>query len=741
MALARGGLLHVKDATAVACVAMPQSMGRRALNAREAVRSIAGLSNPGALARIRGPDGRYILPEQKENQLWSPSNTGVSDTLAATDADRSEYAPAVMKTTRDPEIPLNLARLVGADHESHSGDESADRRETISPDGPHNKNNEMTEQDNARSNFVGESWYASYVLSTSAAGHSELHRPIERGQSSSAYSSPADGGSVVIDSRKRRSATKVPPSDLPSQHLTERLLEVYFQRFHVFCPILDRGTFLSSVRDGSVSITLLRSVLYIASVHCGPEIFHLMGYTTRLDAGDDLFSKACASFDADYESDRTTMVLASYLLHYYFGKPTSYRDTLWWLGNAIRSAECMGYHRSTKNSKMDARQKAQWKRIWWCLYIRDRQVCLSTGPPMSINDLDCDVEDLTMEDFPDESPETAQYIIGQVSLNKIDPVSNMFYCHCSPSRLSLSRDPSVRQIARREIQAAMEDWCAHASSSWEENHYLTLTLKVCYYYYIINLQQRLQRLCHKPFADHEGSTIVLEAASHVTTLVEDSLLYWSPEHFPMIYVSAIFSAMTAYVAEGGISDPSQLSQKLRPSLLALKQFEQYYIVARWIRNLLMDLTSRLNKTEARKRGHRPDDARIYRQVPSFRRQHGIESHSQTQFTDNNEQRTQPTENAYVADNPGSGGDASSYVYETSPFDPSFESPSGTSAAVLGSFLPDFMTNDFISQQFSPDGNGTIEFPSPSSFEYQHLHFLADLGLSGLGNPAFPETNQ
>jgi hypothetical protein len=37
---------------------------------------------------------------------------------------------------------------------------------------------------------------------------------------------------------------------------------------------------------------------------------------------------------------------------------------------------------------------------------------------MVINDLDFDVEDLTMDDFLDESPETARYMISQASLNK-----------------------------------------------------------------------------------------------------------------------------------------------------------------------------------------------------------------------------------------------------------------------------------------------------------------------------------
>jgi hypothetical protein len=244
---------------------------------------------------------------------------------------------------------------VGAEHDSHSGEDSSEgARPSTDAQGDRT-------QEESKANFIGESWYASYVLATSAAGHSELHKPMKRRPSSQA--SPAELQPGVTPTEMIR------PSGLPAPQLTERLLEAYFKRFHVFCPILERAAFLSSVRDGTVSITLLRSVLFVASIHCDPEVFHLMGYSTRLDAGDDLFNKACASWNADRESDRTTMVLSSYLNHYFFGRPSEYRDTLWWLGNAIRSAQCMGYHRSTKNSKMSSTDKSRWKRVWWCLYV------------------------------------------------------------------------------------------------------------------------------------------------------------------------------------------------------------------------------------------------------------------------------------------------------------------------------------------------------------------------------------
>jgi len=49
-------------------------------------------------------------------------------------------------------------------------------------------------------------------------------------------------------------------------------------------------------------------------------------------------------------------------------------------------------------------------------------------------------------------------------------------------------------------------------------------------YYLINLSQRLQRQCN---ASKEVKP-VLDAAAQIFSLVENSLLFWTPEYFPMI---------------------------------------------------------------------------------------------------------------------------------------------------------------------------------------------------------------
>lgn len=374
------------------------------------------------------------------------------------------------RTAQQPEAPLDLTRLISLDRHASPGISDVDRA-VESDEGDHVLPEHMAvQEDSGRANFVGESWYASYIISTSAASHSELHQTVERGSGQATKSK---------NLRYQASTWQPRPTDLPTQHLTERLLEAYFTRFHIFCPILDRSAFLAAVKNGSISITLLRCVLFVASIHCDAEIFHLMGYSTRFDTSDDLFSKACVAFDNDTKVDRTTLIVSSYLLHYWFGKPTSYRDSLWWLASAIRSAQCMGYHRSTKDSKMPSSEKAYFKVLWWCLYIRDRQISLSAGAPMVINDLDHDVEELKPGDFLDESPETANYMIAQATLNQT--ASTLYFRYCSPST---QQGSTTHANASAEIQEAFELWYADsklgARPTSDTKDRLVLILKVCY---------------------------------------------------------------------------------------------------------------------------------------------------------------------------------------------------------------------------------------------------------------------
>jgi hypothetical protein len=190
--------------------------------------------------------------------------------------------------------------------------------------------------------------------------------------------------------------------------------------------------------------------------------------------------------------------------------------------------------------------------------------------------------------------------------------------------------------------------------------------------------------------------------------------------------------MTAHVAECGVSGPKrdQLSQKLRPNLLSLKQFEKTYVLARWIRNLFMDIINRPSRHEADKVHSSSIDSRLAStienhptqasEVAAGQNSTGI-AHTAYSDTEHSTHHARSQE-----------GEDQSYFYDSNSYD------AGTSPSVImGNFVPNFITTEFLPPQHSGtdmQGNmNMIDFPSPSSLEYQSLHFLADLGLSGFSN--------
>ncbi|KAM0468664.1 hypothetical protein ACHAP7_010646 [Fusarium lateritium] len=275
---------------------------------------------------------------------------------------------------------------------------------------------------------------------------------------------------------------------------------------------------------------------------------------------------------------------------------------------------------------MPPEERRRWKCIWWCLYVRDRQIAISTGTPMIINDLDYDVEELVLQDFPEEATETAQYMIAQAKLSKAET---------------------------------------------------------------------------KP---------IIDAATQVFNLVETSLLYWTPEQFPMIYVSALFSAMMALAADSGATTPKsdQLFSKIRRGLLALKQFEPVYILARWIRNFFMDI---LNRSEANTVG----DAQGRETSPR-----GSEN-SASNSGEANEVSTAmiPSEDRSIYPATDPGDDGTTFM---------FDHNSGNTCAGIetGGFWPAYLANGVFSNTHLGD---TMDFPQPDSSQYQAMYFLADLGLA------------
>jgi hypothetical protein len=260
-------------------------------------------------------------------------------------------------------------------------------------------------------------------------------------------------------------------------------------------------------------------------------------------------------------------------------------------------------------------------------------------------------------------------------------------------------------------------------------------------FYTINLQQRLDHPTDSQRTTSSARLSIRNAADSLVGLIEDCLLHWRPECFPLIFVSAIFSAMIAYASDHAELSREQLGKKLRPSLLALKQLEECHVIARWIRLLFMDFLER--------RGDRQDgQSRERTPQPSSRCPPGASDDNRNRMDlvslaehAAGDRTTSYTE-ASAVDGTPTGHRVATYddttiITSTGPDD--VQRSDGAEAThwdfahqpLFDSSISEDPT--FVDEFFSElpqQGNNASPgcFPSPSTMAYQSIYFLADLGF-------------
>lgn len=163
---------------------------------------------------------------------------------------------------------------------------------------------------------------------------------------------------------------------LPSPDIILDLFQAYFSFFHRHYPILDRIVIAEHYRprDGHAppSPLLRQSVLFTAAGHCDDTVIDQLGLGDRLTCRRILFRRAKALGDADHEHDKPTLVQATFLMSFWWEKPTDQKDTWHWLGVSISLAVTIGTHRDTSNSGLSVTDQKMWRRIWWSLFTEDK---------------------------------------------------------------------------------------------------------------------------------------------------------------------------------------------------------------------------------------------------------------------------------------------------------------------------------------------------------------------------------
>ena len=235
----------------------------------------------------------------------------------------------------------------------------------------------------------------------------------------------------TLVSRSRQSAQPVP---FPKKEVAERLLEVYFQQANPQFPILHRPTFdgvfgrvwgriEKGVPQGeevqqAADLYFCNMCFAIAAAMSTstdnlPERYH----ATAMKYVDNLFSSISMS------NDRLAGLKAVLLLGVYSMMRPAAPGVWYVLGTALRLAVDLGLHQENtpRAEKLwDPLALDERRRLFWCTYSVDRQVCVYLGRPFGISDdavktpfpLDVNDERITAAGILPKLP-------GQVSSRKI----------------------------------------------------------------------------------------------------------------------------------------------------------------------------------------------------------------------------------------------------------------------------------------------------------------------------------
>ncbi|UKZ67054.1 uncharacterized protein TrAtP1_008217 [Trichoderma atroviride] len=399
-------------------------------------------------------------------------------------------------------------------------------------------------------------------------------------------------------------------------------LEAYFNWFHPSWPLLDRAQIARRLANATsfssvdISRMLLQAMLFIGATYCDAATIRAMGFEDRYQAKTTFYTRTRMLFHADWEKDETVLIQSLFLMSFWRGAPTDVRDVRYWLGIAITLAESYGFHRSSRSMSKDSHTARMRRRIWWTVYVRERQAAASLGLPSRIRDEDCDIEPLSPSDWetdnsgPDSPfgsclPEHVTYAIKMVEIAKL--LGKIIDVHFVPGNASLSVTSSN---TLRDLNISLEAWREslpeHIKYSPEEgsDSVWTCLLHLAY--------NHLKILIHRnSFLRLEsttpGSQIVLKAACRISRIAEDMCTQGILRYGQMHLITSIFSALcihTITIRRGTGLTRRLAEHRAETCLLCLKEVQKYWRINNNTLDLFLQYLDR--SIAARLHGMQPD---------------------------------------------------------------------------------------------------------------------------------------
>lgn len=417
---------------------------------------------------------------------------------------------------------------------------------------------------------------------------------------------------------------------LPPRDLCDDLIEAFFEKIYPTMPILNRSKFMRSYNSASnpPSLLLLQSMLLAGSRVCRNPALLDSDQSTDL-ASLTFYKRAKALFDANYETDKITIVQSVMLLSWWWEGPEDVtRNSFYWSRVALSIAQGFGLHRSMEKTNMPLDTKRTWKKMWWALFTRDRWGAVALGRPVLVNLEDSDVPMLTEDDFIEDEP-------GLPALYPVNRTHVLSFIHSVKLSeimgMVLKQQFSINaEISRRQNRIPVVSHCDMAMGSWMNNlppelkysvkdkshhNFFVATLHAQYYTVLclVHRSNVLRKGGQSSNNPYPSWGIAFQAAHMISRIMESLIKYDEIKDCSVFYIYTVFSAMIMLLYQTDSPNPSVVESAKKgfdTCMVALSGMGKQWMVARMLQNLFKPLNSNkqlrdqyMNDSKKRKTGY------------------------------------------------------------------------------------------------------------------------------------------
>jgi hypothetical protein len=405
------------------------------------------------------------------------------------------------------------------------------------------------------------------------------------------------------EAERRQSRIKALQADgafsFPPATLRDELLRAYFQWFHPHFAIVDEPELWKAHSSRTVSPLLLQSMLFIGVIHCDESVLVSLGWGNRQRSKYLFYTRAKDIYDSEYETSKLTVIQSLFLMSFWRAGALLEKDARHWLGAAISLAQTKALHRSAAHLEQSAASLR--RRIWWSIYIRERQCGSALGLPNRIRDEDCDVEWLSRSDFQDafdhvtptdEVGRHISYMLGTTELARaLGRVVDAGYL---PERALNARDRST-------IREELYHWRQHLSPAMElsrdgdgQPNLLASMLHLAYNNLLI-LLHRSSFINNEDGSGDVDGTVALQAAARNSRIVEDLLSDGNIKHAQIHVITNLFNTLCVHVVHlkrsSGVNR-TIAEHRAKLCLLGLQELQRTWDVTNWVLQLFFQYLDR-----------------------------------------------------------------------------------------------------------------------------------------------------